>query len=168
MSMYSRKYPISSYNENYLKRLNSKNATVQMNEILNNQNEGFYNPEDDLDEPEMFDELLNNNNTTGKRRSGGVRIIINKSVINQLSADLQNANNVGNSDEQQSDYYDIYGNPMRSYGTRGGGTRSHGDRGATGGDLDITGVGQGGPQECRAICHACANRGEPRRETESL
>jgi len=125
MSMYSRKYPISSYNENYLKRLNSKNATVQMNEILNNQNEGFYNPDDDLDEPEMFDELLNNNNnSTGKHRSGGVRIIINKSVINQLSADLQNANNVGDSDEQQSDYYDIYGNPMRSYGKRGGSSSS--------------------------------------------
>jgi len=125
MNMNYRKYPISSYNENYLKRLNSKNATVQMNEILNNQNEGFYNPDDDLDEPEMFDELLNNNNnSTGKHRSGGVRIIINKSVINQLSADLQNANNVGDSDEQQSDYYDIYGNPMRSYGKRGGSSSS--------------------------------------------
>ena len=119
MNIHSRKYPISSYNEHYLKRLNSKNITIQSNEILNNHNEGFYND----DEPEMFDELINNN-STGKHRSGGVRIIINKSVINQLSADLQNANNVGDSDEQQSDYYDIYGNPMRSYGKRGGGTSS--------------------------------------------
>jgi cell division protease FtsH len=112
-----RKYPISSYNEQYLKRLNSKNATIQNNEILNNNNDGFYNPSEDGDS-EMFDQLLNNN-STGKRRSSGVRIIINKSVINQLSADLQNANNVGDTDEQQSDYYDIYGNPMRSYGKRG-------------------------------------------------
>lgn len=116
-----RKYPISSYNEQYLKRLNSKNATIQNNEILNNNNEGFYNPEED-DDSELFNEILNN--STGKHRSGGVRIIINKSVINQLSADLQNANNVGNSDEQQTDYYDIYGNPMRSYGKRGGSTSS--------------------------------------------
>ena len=122
MNMNYRKYPISSYNEHYLKRLNSKNATIQMNEILNNQNEGFYNPEEeDLDEPELFDELLNNN-STGKRRSGGVRIIINKSVINQLSADLQNANNVD--DEESSEYYDIHGNPMRSYGKRGGSASS--------------------------------------------
>jgi cell division protease FtsH len=117
MNMNYRKYPISSYNEQYLKRLNSKNATIQNNEILNNQNDGFYNPAEDGDS-EMFDQLLNNN-STGKRRSSGVRIIINKSVINQLSADLQNANNVGYTDEQQSDYYDIYGNPMRSYGKRG-------------------------------------------------
>lgn len=117
MNMNYRKYPISSYNEHYLKRLNSKNITLQTNEILNNNNEGFYNPEGDIDESEMIDEILNNN-STGKRRSGGVRIIINKSVINQLSADLQNANNID--DEQQSDYYDIYGNPMRSYGKRGG------------------------------------------------
>ena len=117
MNMNYRKYPISSYNEQYLKRLNSKNATIQNNEILNNNNEGFYNPSEDGDS-EMFDQLLNNN-STGKRRSSGVRIIINKSVINQLSADLQNANNVGDTDEQQSDYYDIYGNPMRSYGKRG-------------------------------------------------
>jgi cell division protease FtsH len=116
-----RRYPISSYNEQYLKRLNSKNATIQMNEILNNNNEGFYNPEEDIDEPEMLDELLNNN-STGKRRSGGVRIIINKSVINQLSADLQNANNVD--DEESSEYYDMYGNPMRSYGKRGGSSSS--------------------------------------------
>ena len=121
MNMNYRKYPISSYNEQYLKRLNSKNATIQANEILNNNNEGFYNPEED-DDSELFNEILNN--STGKHRSGGVRIIINKSVINQLSADLQNANNVGDSDEQQSDYYDIYGNPMRSYGKRGGGTSS--------------------------------------------
>jgi len=117
MNMNYRKYPISSYNEQYLKRLNSKNATIQNNEILNNNNDGFYNPAEDGDS-EMFDQLLNNN-STGKRRSSGVRIIINKSVINQLSADLQNANNVGDTDEQQSDYYDIYGNPMRSYGKRG-------------------------------------------------
>ena len=117
MNMNYRKYPISSYNEHYLRRLNSKNVTLQTNEILNNNNEGFYNPEGDIDESEMIDEILNNN-STGKRRSGGVRIIINKSVINQLSADLQNANNID--DEQQSDYYDIYGNPMRSYGKRGG------------------------------------------------
>jgi len=121
MNMNYRRYPISSYNEQYLKRLNSKNATIQMNEILNNNNEGFYNPEEDIDEPEMLDELLNNN-STGKRRSGGVRIIINKSVINQLSADLQNANNVD--DEESSEYYDMYGNPMRSYGKRGGSSSS--------------------------------------------
>jgi cell division protease FtsH len=116
------KYPISSYNEQYLKRLNSKNITLQTNEILNNNNEGFYNPEEDIDESEMIDEILNNN-STGKRRSGGVRIIINKSVINQLSADLQNANNVDDSDEP-SEYYDMYGNPMRSYGKRGGSSSS--------------------------------------------
>lgn len=121
MNMNYRKYPISSYNEQYLKRLNSKNATIQANEILNNNNEGFYNPEED-DDSELFNEILNN--STGKHRSGGVRIIINKSVINQLTADLQNANNVGDSDEQQSDYYDMYGNPMRSYGKRGGSTSS--------------------------------------------
>ena len=121
MNMNYRKYPISSYNEQYLRRLNSKNVTLQANEILNNNNEGFYNPEED-DDSELFNEILNN--STGKHRSGGVRIIINKSVINQLTADLQNANNVGDSDEQQSDYYDMYGNPMRSYGKRGGSTSS--------------------------------------------
>ena len=122
MNMKYGKYPISSYNEQYLKRLNSKNITLQTNEILNNNNEGFYNPEEDIDESEMIDEILNNN-STGKRRSGGVRIIINKSVINQLSADLQNANNVDDSDEP-SEYYDMYGNPMRSYGKRGGSSSS--------------------------------------------
>ena len=122
MNMKYGKYPISSYNEKYLKRLNSKNITLQTNEILNNNNEGFYNPEEDIDESEMIDEILNNN-STGKRRSGGVRIIINKSVINQLSADLQNANNVDDSDEP-SEYYDMYGNPMRSYGKRGGSSSS--------------------------------------------
>lgn len=119
MNIHSRKYPISSYNEHYLKRLNSKNITIQSNEILNNHNEGFYND----DEPEMFDELINNN-STGKRSSGGVRIIINKSVINQLSADLQSANSNNDIDEESSEYYDIYGNPMRSYGKRGGGASS--------------------------------------------
>lgn len=119
MNIHSRKYPISSYNEHYLKRLNSKNITIQSNEILNNHNEGFYND----DEPEMFDELINNN-STGKRSSGGVRIIINKSVINQLSADLQSASSNNDNDEESSEYYDIYGNPMRSYGKRGGGASS--------------------------------------------
>jgi len=121
MNMYSRKYPISSYNEQYLKRLNSKNATLQANEILNNENEGFYNPLDDTDDSELLQQLMNNN-STGKHRSGGVRIIINKSVINQLGADLQNTNTAN--DEESSDYYDFYGNPMRSYGKRGGGTSS--------------------------------------------
>ena len=72
MNMNYRKYPISSYNEQYLRRLNSKNVTLQANEILNNNNEGFYNPEED-DDSELFNEILNN--STGKHRSGGVRKI---------------------------------------------------------------------------------------------
>lgn len=78
----SRKYPISRYErEHYLKRLNSKNATIQTNEIIAGDVE--------MDEYEnLMMQAYNGRNNT---RISGIRIIINNSggggVINPFSQD---------------------------------------------------------------------------------
>ena len=78
----SRKYPISRYErEHYLKRLNSKNVTIQTNEIIAG----------DVEMDEYENLMMQAYQGRNKTRVSGIRIIINNSggggVINPFSQD---------------------------------------------------------------------------------
>ena len=82
-----RPYPLSkSYHESYLKKLNSKNQTQQLETILGNDDQ-FQSKEDENDDLRIVDR-----NSTGER-TGGIRIIINKGMMNGFS-------NLFNSDQE--------------------------------------------------------------------
>lgn len=107
-----RKYPLSrNYHDHYLKRLNSRNITIQINEILNNNND--VEDDDDtiysiLNIPKSEDEL-------------GYRVVLNKKMFEQISNDIEEKfkpeNNENYKEEpSNNDYYDIFGNRLRSFG----------------------------------------------------
>ena len=119
-SFYNRKYPISRrHHEHYLKRLNSRNITVQTMEILNGQS--FGDEEDD-----MIYSILKNMNDT----ENGFRVVLNKKMFDQISNDMADNFYNANKDQKelddmeenfnnnQGDYYDMYGNQVRTYGRR--------------------------------------------------
>lgn len=108
------KYPFSKkYYETYLKRLNSKNITIQTNEILGNNDLFSHIPPQNLKK----------NETTGR-----YRIIINHNILNGFSPLIieQHSNNVteknedGNENDEQDetdeeDNADNYNTYFRSY-----------------------------------------------------
>ena len=90
-------YPVSkNHHESYIKRLNSKNITIQNSEILGHDDEDYEN---------FGDELENIFNSTTKNKMNkkdvGIRIIINKDTYNHFS-------NIGN-DDNDDDNNDIFG-----------------------------------------------------------
>jgi ATP-dependent 26S proteasome regulatory subunit len=106
-----RKYPISRrHHEHYIKRLNSKNITQQTMEILNMDDDQEDDQEDDL----VYSILKNMNNS-----QPGFRVVLNKKMIEDISSQLEENFGGNNSDDDSnSDYFDTYGNQVRSYGRR--------------------------------------------------
>jgi len=90
-----KKYPISKYHhERYIKRLNSRNLTEQMYEMFNpSDQENVYNDYQNDFENQYNDDDNQNINTT----VGGIRIIINKGMFEELTTQL---NNMSNEDEE--------------------------------------------------------------------
>ena len=131
-----KKYPLShNHYERYIKRINSKNHTVQNYEIANghlsNNEEGI----EDLVSRIMnqFNETQSNsNNSTTRNR--GFRIVLNRSMFQPIPNGLEGlfGNNTHYNDEDDDDddnednnnndnpgiYYDPYGNPIRTFGRR--------------------------------------------------
>jgi cell division protease FtsH len=131
-----KKYPLShNHYERYIKRINSKNHTVQNYEIANghlsNNEEGI----EDLVSRIMnqFNETQSNsNNSTTRNR--GFRIVLNRSMFQPIPNGLEGlfGNNTHYNDEDADDddnednnnndnpgiYYDPYGNPIRTFGRR--------------------------------------------------
>jgi cell division protease FtsH len=108
-------YPLSrNYHEHYLKRLNSKNVTMQTMEILKGSPLLNYDEEDDED---VYSVFKNNESEPG------YKVVLNKKMFDQLSKDINE--NFQNKDEEEEDlnerggeYYDLYGNKVRTYGRR--------------------------------------------------
>jgi cell division protease FtsH len=127
----SRKYPVSrNHHEKYIHRLNSKNITIQTNEILNidksykrnakpnkkenkKENKKTEEDEEEDDNEDDDDDLLftfeddDDDESTNKT---GYRIIINKNLFQQFTSDME--------DDDESENYDMYGNPFFSRGKR--------------------------------------------------
>jgi len=110
-----RKYPLShSYYNHYLKRLNSRNITIQINEILNNDL-----PEEDEDDDTIFS-ILNIPKNPDETEMG-YRVVLNKKMFEQISNDI-NENFTPEPEEEpepepsHNEYYDIFGNRLRSFG----------------------------------------------------
>lgn len=92
-----KRYSISrNPKEDYLKKLNSKNKTEQMEGILGDAEDGE-DAEDENDDPQIID-LKSSDNSQGQ---GGIRIIINKGMLGGF-ANLQ-------SNPDNSDFESIYG-----------------------------------------------------------
>jgi cell division protease FtsH len=84
-------YPFSrKYYETYLKRLNSKNITIQNNELLGND--------------DMFSHLPSEN--VQRNETGNIRIIINKNLLNGFNA--FNIENPKNQEDEEDDHSYAY------------------------------------------------------------
>ena len=107
-----KKYPLSKYHhERYIKRLNSRNLTEQMYEMFNAANEeNEENRENDYQNSleELYD-MGNNQNITSN--VGGIRIIINKGMFEELTNQL---NNMSNDEEEEPVYNRPTANGRRS------------------------------------------------------
>jgi len=119
----NRKYPLSRYYyESYIKRLNSKNITIQTHEILyGDQIDDGYHPDEAEETIDLVSELLKkfnetseDTNVTGQSKPR-MRLILNKNMFEQLSAGFEN-------NEDEEDFkFDDYGNRIRTYGKNGRG-----------------------------------------------
>lgn len=115
----SRKYPLSrNYHEHYLKRLNSRNITIQINEILNNNDddgEEDQNGDDEEDDGSVYSIL----NIPKHPDELGYRVVLNKKMFERISHDIEE-NFKPKEDEyeksDQNEYYDTLGNKLRSFG----------------------------------------------------
>jgi len=97
--MLNKKYPLSiRHYENYMKRLNSKDPSIQQNTILGHRDE-----DEDVDEDEDLDgdifeknllDLFRNNTERpmSNKNPRGVRIIINKGSLNSIGSEFFNFN----------------------------------------------------------------------------
>lgn len=89
-----KKYPFSkSYYEKHLRRLNSKNATEQTNEIING--DDFFS--------QLFPDNVQKNETTGR-----VRIIINQNILSGFTNENMIPIHIQNNDDDDGDNYDNY------------------------------------------------------------
>lgn len=138
-----KKYPLSqNHYERYIKRINSKNHTIQNHEIANG---------DTRNEEEMVEDLVNrimrqfneseSNSTTNTNRNRGFRIVLNKNMFQNMANQFQDINNGNfeNDDEDEHEdgddydendendaknnenpgmYFDPYGNLIRTFGRR--------------------------------------------------
>ena len=94
---FNKKYPISKgYYEKYIKRLNSKNITIQTHEIMGNDDIFSYLPEDNV-------QKINGNETTPTK----FRIIINKNLFSTFNIqDPENDNDNNSNDYDQNENED--------------------------------------------------------------
>ena len=116
-SFYSRKYPLSRrHHEHYLKRLNSRNVTIQTTEILNE-----HSTQQQVDD--MIFSILKKTNET----ESGFRVVLNKSMFQQISNDLaesfaQDQEDLDDIEQHlrnnHGEYFDTFGNQVRTYGRR--------------------------------------------------
>lgn len=108
-----RKYPLSRrHHEHYIKRLNSKNITEQTMEILKG------GDSDDSDN-QVYSTLKED-----QWYEPGNRVVLNKKMFEQISNDItENFENAAKeeqeSDNGQGDYYDLFGNRIRTFGRSG-------------------------------------------------
>jgi len=128
-----RKYPLShNHYERYIKRINSKNITIQNYEITNGQQ--FSENEEVIDDlvnriMRQFNESQSTNMTGQGHQKRRFRIVLNKSMFQPMFNGLQDA--FGNSSESENHdddndldnekpnmYYDPYGNPIRTFGKK--------------------------------------------------
>ena len=87
---YKRNYPLSHrHHEHYIKRLNSRNITLQTMEILNNQQNG------DEDEDMIYSILKKMNNS-----EPGFRVVLNKKMFDDISKDIEK-NFAGETNDKQ-------------------------------------------------------------------
>jgi cell division protease FtsH len=103
-----KKYPLSiRYYEKYMRRLNSKDPSIQQNTILGrNEDDEDEDIDGDIFEKNLLDLFRNNTERPRSNRNpGGVRIIINKGSLNAISADFFNRQNQydGNEGEDEDD-----------------------------------------------------------------
>ena len=117
-----RKYPLSrSYYERYIKRLNSKNSTLQNDEILGKLN--MTDVENDSEGEDMIYSMMKAINDT---ESVTYSIILNKQMFEEFSNELMNNYNEDKKfeddleDLENGEYFDIYGNKLKSFGTQSG------------------------------------------------
>ena len=145
-----RKYPLSqNHYERYIKRINSKNHTIQNYEIANGHL--FRNEEENVEDlvtriMRQFNES-GSNNTTNTNRNRGFRIVLNRSMFQNMASPFPGLNGFEEEDDEEEGereregegkreekkegqgnndndhpniYYDPYGNPIRTFGRRAG------------------------------------------------
>lgn len=145
-----KKYPLSqNHYERYIKRINSKNHTIQNYEIANGH---LRNEEENVEDlvtriMRQFNET-DTNSTTNANRPRGFRIVLNKSMFQNMANQFPGLNGFEEEDDEEGErereregeregerqekkegqgnndhpniYYDSYGNPIRTFGRRGG------------------------------------------------
>jgi cell division protease FtsH len=125
------KYPLSrNHYESYIKRLNSKNITYQLNELLNN-----IDDKDDTDEDTDDGTIYSLLNIPRNEEELGFRVVLNKEMFEKISKNIIDETSKGFDEEEQenenenkkeqkeeskldnkNEYYDIHGNRIRSFG----------------------------------------------------
>jgi ATP-dependent metalloprotease FtsH len=98
------KYPLSkSYYENYVKRLNSRNASEQNDEIL--RGEDFYHQSSDDEEVSVVNISFNEseNNSSNPNSRSGFRVIISKSMFEPFQRQYDQNNNQNQGDDEDED-----------------------------------------------------------------
>uniref|UniRef100_A0A6C0LG35 AAA+ ATPase domain-containing protein n=1 Tax=viral metagenome TaxID=1070528 RepID=A0A6C0LG35_9ZZZZ len=138
-----KKYPLSqNHYERYIKRINSKNHTIQNYEIANGH---LRNQEENVEDlvtriMRQFNET-DTNSTTNTNRPRGFRIVLNKSMFQNMANQFPGLNGFEEDGEEETNgeeekiqkekqnnnendhpniYYDAYGNPIRTFGRRAG------------------------------------------------
>ncbi len=123
------KYPLSrNHYESYIKRLNSKNITYQLNELLNNIDDKDDDTDEDTDDGTIYSLL----NIPRNEEELGFRVVLNqemfekisKNIIDETSKSFDEDEEPENEKKQKeqsnldnkNEYYDIYGNRIRSFG----------------------------------------------------
>jgi cell division protease FtsH len=127
------KYPLSrNHYESYIKRLNSKNITYQLNELLNNIDDKDEDKDDDTDDGTIYSLL----NIPRNEEELGFRVVLNKEMFEKISKNIIDETSKGFDEDEEpeneykykkeenkesnldnkNEYYDIYGNRIRSFG----------------------------------------------------
>jgi len=125
------KYPLSrNHYESYIKRLNSKNITYQLNELLNNIDDKDDDTDEDTDDGTIYSLL----NIPRNEEELGFRVVLNKEMFEKISKNIidETSKSFDEEEEQEpenekkqkeeskldnkNEYYDIYGNRIRSFG----------------------------------------------------
>jgi len=125
------KYPLSrNHYESYIKRLNSKNITYQLNELLNNIDDKDDDTDEDTDDGTIYSLL----NIPRNEEELGFRVVLNKemfekiskNIIDETSKSFDEDEEPENEDKKEqkeesnldnkNEYYDIHGNRIRSFG----------------------------------------------------
>ena len=127
------KYPLSrNHYESYIKRLNSKNITYQLNELLNNIDDKDDDTDEDSDDGTIYSLL----NIPRNEEELGFRVVLNKEMFEKISKNIIDETSKGFDEDEEpeneykykkeenkesnldnkNEYYDIHGNRIRSFG----------------------------------------------------